>query len=272
MKISKKDQILLLALVGVLLAALSYFLVFKPYTEKKDNLNKENDALQVRVDELQVLMDNKDEYIRKTEEMNTEIDGYYAKFPADVKTEDMIMLGVNLADNSPLQVTSLDMREAVDIHHIGEGIVVDSATTDPNADPNAAPADPNAAPADPNAAPADPNADPNAATAPAEEPIILYAKQFGLAGYSTYDGFKNALQAICTSEDRRNIDTINAMYDSTTGLVAMNLGLSMYYLTGTDKAYVEPNIPFVPQGTDNIFGTLESLEAGLNQAQEPPVE
>lgn len=261
MKIAKKDQILLLALVGVLLAALSYFLVFKPYTEKKENLSKENDTLQVRVDELQVLMDNKEKYIQETADMNAKIDEYYAKFPADVKTEDMIMLGVNLADNSPLQVTSLDMREAVDLHHIGEDIVIETATTAPVADPAVDPA------ADPAAAPEE-----AAPAAPAGEPVILYAKQFGLAGYSTYDGFKNALQAICTSEDRRNIDTINAMYDSSTGLVAMNVGLSMYYLTGTDKAYVEPNIPFVPQGTDNIFGTLESLEAGLTQGQEPPTE
>ena len=49
---------------------------------------------------------------------------------------------------------------------------------------------------------------------------------------------------------------IQAVYDITTGILATTYTIRSPYVINTDKIYKEPEVPFIIQGTDNIFGTI----------------
>ncbi|MDO5574133.1 MAG: hypothetical protein Q4G60_09190 [bacterium] len=248
MKVSRRDAALLIGLAGILIIVAVYYFVYLPLDEKKIALESENTTLTTRVTELQRMYDEKDTYIAQTESMKAEIDTICNSFPADVKTEDMIMLSVDLANTAPLSVQSISMGVAEDMYHVGQAAAAEAAaaaaaaatTEDGTTDAAAAPA-------------------PAETTTPTEVSAdkVLYKKLCGVTYQVTYDGFKNAINTVCSSADRRTIDSITATYDINTGLLAATQNINMYYMTGTDKEYVAPTIPFIPQGTDNIFGTID---------------
>lgn len=250
MKVSKRDAALLIGLAGILIMAAVYYFVYLPMDEKKVALEAENATLTTRVNELQTLYDEKDLYIAQTESMKAEIDTICNSFPADVKTEDMIMLGVDLANTAPLSVQAINMGEAEDVYHVGQAVAEAKAAEEAAAAAQTATEDTDGAAA--------------VTPAPTEQPAgdtaaekVLYKKLCGITYLVTYSGFKSAINTICSSTDRRTIESVTATYDINTGLIAATQNINMYYMTGTDKAYEAPSIPFIPQGTDNIFGTVD---------------
>ena len=257
MKVSRRDAALLIGLAGILIIVVVYYFVYLPLDEKKIVLESENATLTTRVTELQRMYDEKDTYIAQTESMKLEIDTICNSFPADVKTEDMIMLSVDLANTAPLSVQSISMGEAEDMYHVGQAAAEAAAAEAAAAAAAAATTEDgttDAAATDAAAAPAQAET-----TAPTEVSAdkVLYKKLCGVTYQVTYDGFKNAINTICSGADRRTIESVTATYDINTGLLAATQNINMYYMTGTDKEYVAPTIPFIPQGTDNIFGTID---------------
>lgn len=94
---AKKSEInILIMLIGVLLAVLSYFVVYNNFSEKKDALAAENVTLQSEVDELQKLADNKQHYIDETNRMDNEIQDIMSGFPGELRAEDEVMYAANL--------------------------------------------------------------------------------------------------------------------------------------------------------------------------------
>ncbi len=259
MKVTKKDILLLIALAGVLVAVCTYFLVYQPLNEKTAAMETENATLQTRVDELQVLKDNEQKYLSDTAAMKAENDEILNRFPADVRSEDMIMLATQMGYAAPVIVVDATMEDPEDLYHIGaraaaaaaEEAAAAAAAAQAAADPAAT--DPTAV--DPAAA------DPAVAPAPAvpEAEQIMYGRKMVISFRGTYEAMKNCIEYIYGSTDRRIVGAVNATYEPDTGLVAVKMGASMYYVTGTGKEYVEPSIPFIPQGTDDIFGALDTL-------------
>lgn len=261
MKISRRDAALLIGLAGILIMVAVYYFVYLPMDAKKVALEAENATLTTRVNELQVMYNEKDIYIAQTESMKAEIDTIYDSFPVDVRTEDMIMMGVDLANTSPLNIQSINMSEPEDMYHIGqaaaEATAAEAADTESTGDGTV-----------------DATAATTVATVQEEPEKVLYKKKAGITYLTTYDGFKNSIVQITNSADRRVIDSVTVTYDISTGLMAGNTNISMYYLTGTNKEYVAPNIPFIPQGTDNIFGTVDimSMNETTGEAEEASEE
>lgn len=72
-RMSGKDSLLLPALLGVLLAVVSYFLIYSPNREKTDALLAENEELAQSVTDLDARMQNKTFYLEETERMKQEI-------------------------------------------------------------------------------------------------------------------------------------------------------------------------------------------------------
>lgn len=253
MKVSKKDIVLLIALAGILAAVCSYFFIYKPYNEKAEQLGSENRELQTRVAELQNLKDNEALYIEETQKMQTAMNDIYNIFPADVRTEDAIMLAVDLAYAAPLDVKSISIGTPKDLYHVGKAVAEAEAAA-AAAEAAAAPA-PEGTDAAAEAAPAATDATQPAAETPAEPEKVLYSKETIFTYEATYDAFKSALTQIVTDTDRKLIGPVTASYNTESGMLTASTSVSMLYLTGTDKEYVAPVIPFIPQGIDNIFGT-----------------
>lgn len=103
-RMSGKDSLLLPALLGVLLAVVSYFLIYSPNREKTDALLAENEELAQSVTDLDARMQNKTFYLEETERMKQEIQDIYGLFPVDTREEDSILLAIDQEVSAPMTV------------------------------------------------------------------------------------------------------------------------------------------------------------------------
>lgn len=261
MTISKKDRALLIALAGVLVAATTYWFIYVGFSEKTTALETENATLQTRVNTLQDLV-NQQEILKENTIANTnEAQAIMNRFPADVREEDLIMLAVNLQNYAPFgTVDSVTIDEPEQLYQFAdvgaktESIVrgklplenvIQAAVTDSATDSTTDAADG----VQTEVVPAQ-TSTPVAANTP-----VLYKRDGSIICTTTYEGLKRAVSYVLERNDRTGI-AVTATYDITTGILLAGIKVAPCYITGTDKQYIAPDIPYVQQGTDNIFGTL----------------
>ena len=221
---AKKSEInILIMLIGVLLAVLSYFVVYNNFSEKKDALAAENVTLQSEVDELQKLADNKQHYIDETNRMDNEIQDIMSGFPGELRAEDEVMYAANLELIHAIWAKGLS---------IGDTELVQIAAPVQEQPPTD---------------------DAVVATGGLKESVFLYASPFTLEYKITYRSFKDIVQAIVTSDERMSIKNISLAYDSKFGCLDGSLDAVAYTVSGTDYLYKELDIPGVRLGTADLF-------------------
>lgn len=247
MNVKKSDINILIMLIGVLLAVLSYFIVYNSFSEKKDTLAAENVALQSEVDELQKLADNKKFYIDETNRMDNEIRDIISGFPGEIRSEDEVMYaaglelvhaiwakGLTIEDTEMVQVAVPVQQQPTE-----DAIVED--TGDGTGDGT--------------------GADAVVATGGLKDTVFLYSSPFTLNYKVTYRSFKDIVQLIVTSDERMSIKNISLTYDSQYGCLDGTLDAVAYTVSGTDYLYKELDIPGVRLGTADLFksGTILDL-------------
>ena len=266
--VTKRDIGLLIGLVGVLLAVLAYNFAYTPYTEKTQALETENKALEQRVQILQSLADQRDDMLNATEENNEKTKDIIERFPAKVTEEDIIMFAVDLEREAPYEyVTAVQIGLPTDVYAVTDM----DARVEAKANELLGGAQPTAADATQQTQTPAPTTQ---AQVPGQEEAVeiigqinydgnytLKARTAEITAVATYEGFKDAIEIITQRNDRTQL-SVSASYDIETGLVDTNISLVTNYMEGTGKAYKNPEIPFVPQGTNNIFGTIELSIAG----------
>lgn len=252
-KTSKKDVLLLIGLLGVLVAVAGYFLAYKPNTEKTEKLKAENEQLQQRVIDLGNKMKNKSTYIEETESMNNEMQAIYQLFPVDTREEDSILLAINQELLAPMKVESVaintleevpfldDVQEEEEVEYTYEiGEVETYEDQEGIQDPQTV-----------ETAPQD-------ETASVGNPYGLFNREATINYIVTYEGLKRGIKNICVQPNRMSIEKVTVAFDETTGLLAGSTVVNMYCVPGQEgKEYVEPDFSSVLLGTDNIFGTVK---------------
>ena len=98
MKVKKSEIQLLIAVIGVLIAVCTYFLVYSSFNEKSDALEAQNVTLSSQVATLEILDQRKADYIEATGKMQSYITNFENRFPADILPEDSIMMVKTLED------------------------------------------------------------------------------------------------------------------------------------------------------------------------------
>lgn len=264
MEITKKDASLLIGLFGVLVAVAVYYFVFVPYTEKADSLKSENISLNSRVQTLQLLANDYDNLLQQTKDNQESLKKILDRFPSDVKEEDMIMLAVQLQSQGAFDsITGLSIGEAADVYAVTDLDAKVAETVDGRLGTTTAATDPSQtegteegvqtetateeSAGDVELTPGQLNLDGN---------YVLRERTGEITGTSSYEGFKQAIQMLTERNDRTQINVM-ASYDIETGLLDSSMTIIADFMTGTGKPYVAPTIPFVPQGTGNIFGTVD---------------
>ncbi len=277
MTISKKDRALLIALAGILTTAATYWFVYTGFTDMTAALESKNAALKTRVDTLQELVNQQEALAESTLADTQEAQLIMERFPAEVREEDLIMLAVNLQNYAPFEaVDSVTIDAAEQKYQFADVIAGTESIVQerlPSADANqaAAGASGNAAEkeAEETAASAAESAEIQTAAADAQmvtHTPALYEKDVTILCATTYEGLKRAVSYVLDRNDRTGV-AATASYDITTGILVAGIKAGTLYVTGTDKQYIAPDIPYVQQGTDNIFGTI-SIEESLNETEE----
>lgn len=265
MKVSKRDILLLVGFLGILAAVCSYLFVYQPTMEKADILEQENQQLQVRINDLNMKMAQKDSYVDDTESMKREINVIYQRFPVDVREEDSILLAVNQELIAPMIITNISIGacEPVvlpdtpeeDVDHTYEIAEVEEYEAQEGITDGTA------------VSAGDAVAD---GTDMANAPSVLMERNVTINYMVSYEGLKRGIKNISAQDNRMSIDNLTVAYDETSGLLSGMTSVDMYCIPGQpDKEYVQPSFSSVLLGTDNVFGSIELYgEKGLQDLED----
>lgn len=223
----KKNEIqLLLIVIGVLAAIVSWQLVYKTYVEKTETVEVQNDTIKARLDQLELLNARQDEYVAETERMKAESDALINTFPPGFRNEDIIMYLYNmeLIDDNEVAIAAINMEEETEIPYAGVLNVSGYELVD--------------------------------------DGIRMFTNKNTMTFTTTYNGLKNILNYIYGIDTRKAVSTVNVSATED-GYLSGTIDLNFFCLTGTVFPYVETNIFGVPVGTENFFGVRNGTLADV---------
>lgn len=252
----KSDKNIILILIGLAIAAATYFLVFTKLTAETETMQKANAELKQEVQRLQDLADNKQQYLDDTDTMLAEIEVIKQKFPAQYLPEDQILYMINAEKQYDAVAQKISMNPAS---------VIEVAAPTQDAAVEAA-----------DVAATEGTATEEGATEvtteePAKPEILLYKTPVSVEVLTSYISIKDIIKMINVDENRKSIDNISIAFDSQTGELLSNIDISMYSLTGTEAEYVAPKVDGVVYGTNDLFNSAKrkaAIEANKVQANE----
>lgn len=210
----------ILILVGVLALVLSYFLVFRKYTDKSDEIQSELDSLQVKCDDLETKNGNKANIEKLTEEAEQKYEDLLKKFDGDVTPQSVIMDNYNMGQRLQIQIPTLSLSLKESAYAFGQ-----LATSNPNG-----------------------------GTGGVNAEYQGMSMAYTIMSIGTYDQMKQTLNYIMNEEGKRKVPiNISFAFDSTNQQVALNIAIKEYAITGGDRVQKEIEIPGYVKSTTNIF-------------------
>ncbi len=221
MKLSNRDKKLLLILGILVVVLIPVFFIFKPFSEKAAALKEENIQLKARLDELDVLYQNKDAYIGAIAKMDENAQLIMEGFDEGLDQENIIMFIHHAEDDMPFVIEKMIFGEAVTT-------VLKAPSVD--------------------------------AEGNATQGLQFLSKQTTVEFNTTYQGLKNHLAYIRDNADRMNLSGVHVEYDEATGRLAGSFILTQYAFTGDGRVYEDAGIPALERGNDSIFGHFISDE------------
>lgn len=243
MKVKKSEIQLLIAVLGVLLTVVTYFLVYAKFNDMSETIETQNASLRSQVSTLEILEQRKADYLEATEKMQSYITGFENRFPADILPEDSIMMVKTLEDYTRTDVANIAFGTEAEVPYVAE--------TPAATDGTAAASDVTA----------------TADTTVTDSPVTtegtayadthMYEVPLSISIECTYDDFKGLVRYIYNLQERKSIQGVNISYNEAIGMLSGNMTLNTYYLLGTDKVYSEPDIPAMGMGVDTLFGNVE---------------
>ena len=249
MKVKKSEIQLLIAVIGVLIAVCTYFLVYSSFNEKSDALEAQNVTLSSQVATLEALDQRKADYIEATGKMQSYIMNFENRFPADILPEDSIMMVKTLEDYTRTEVANIAFGSEAEVVYTP---AADAATT--TADATAAT---DTTTTDAAATTTTASTSPVSTDGTAYADTHMYEVPLSISISCTYDDFKGLVRYIYNQQERESIQGVSISYNETDGMLTGNMTMNTYYLLGTDKVYSSPYIPDMQMGVDTIFGNVE---------------
>ncbi len=234
----KSDKSIILMLVGILLAAAAYFLVYQKLTAETETMQKANAELKQEVARLQDLANNKQQYLDDTEAMTASIEEIKAQFPAQYLPEDEILYMINAEEQFDMVAETINMNKTTIIEVTMP--TAEAATTEA----------------------ADATQEVSAEEPVAPE-ISLYKTPVSVSLLSGYTSIKDLIKMINEDKNRKSIDNISIAFDNSTGELISSVDISMYSLTGTEAEYKAPKVDGVTYGTNDIFNSAKKKAAAL---------
>ena len=120
MKVKKSEIQLLIAVLGVLLAVVTYVLVYAKFNDMSETIETQNASLRSQVSTLEILEQRKADYLEATEKMQSYITGFENRFPADILPEDSIMMVKTLEDYTRTDVANIAFGTEAEVPYAAE--------------------------------------------------------------------------------------------------------------------------------------------------------
>lgn len=234
MKISKRDLNLLIGFLGILIAFCTYQFGYRNVSQKVDELSRENAAMEAEIAKYELWENSRETFLSETEVMAKQISAWLGEFPTNNLPEDDMKLAYQL-DNRNIEnylfINSMNFTEPTAVFTTDYSAVsqtTDAATSSP------------------------------VNTAGEAYPVItLYQSQTSMGVDCSYQGIKDMIERVYDKTERKSIEAVLLSYDETTGQLTGSLTMNDFFVFGVDKAYAQPSLTPVRDGTDNIFGSME---------------
>ncbi len=223
MKISKKEARLLIVLGGILLFVILYYVVNSRIVESKEAVEADMEALQPELAELETLYADRDKYLAETEAAKTYAKEQLAKYPADVRPQDVLVwtLGLEEAINFDIESVTFGEPELVSQFQAYATVDGEEILTDMEA----------------------------------------YRTTSSSTGELSYLQLKSSIDYIYDTQDRTAIDSVSVSYNAESARLTGNFSVSKFYVTYPEAVYVESPMPSVPLGTQQPFGETVTGQA-----------
>lgn len=230
----------LIGFLGVLLAVLVFLTVYRPFTEKTELLEMENQSLISALDRYKEIAENQAFYLEAVEAYKEDTKGIIAEYAYGLRREDQIMYMANLqnrfAADFTLDYFNMGNDEEVPYTSVGveatDVVAIETSSTE------------------------------TPVTSFVEPQVVDNGVHMFMttieSGYEvSYDGLKEMLDYINEVGVKRNLSNITLSFDSTSGLLAGSMSMNQYYLTGTEGVYQMTTVPTMQTGLENVFGTID---------------
>ena len=219
MKISKRDQGLLLILLGIVVLLAGYLGVYKNFSEKADNLSAENQALAPRLRELEDHYSNIPVYEEDIKEISEQVERDIKAFPSDVRPEDLIVYGDRLEKELGLTASQMSFSPPELVSQFSVPQKNESGEI-------------------------------------AFLPYAALSTNMSISVNMSYKQMLDFVDYVYKKSKRTTLDSISVSYNSETGGLAGTAVMTKYFMSGSEYEYEPTKLPEYKKGVDNPFGTI----------------
>ena len=227
-KNSSKQTALYVALFGVLALVVVYFLVYKAYMDKAEQIRTSNISLTARVDELKKYYDDLDFYNGEIEMMETQIFTWLDAFPADVLEEDILVLALDTEKVAWVDYSNINMGTKEALKVIPAETVLASGMEE------------------------------------LQQEIIFVNRTTSYVNSVDYENLKDVVKEINAQDNRLNISNIAYGRNTETGLLEGTIEVTFYSVIGTGKEYVPQKLEDYESGLEDLFN-ISHYEGNLGE-------
>jgi hypothetical protein len=218
MKVSKKDLNLILVILGIVLAAVSYFAVYNGLVERTEKLERDLSALNPRLEQLRAHESASQGYLDGMEEVKASIAERTLGFDTHMRPEDWIMYAVRMVNRTGCEVESITVNSSQRLDPV-EGLTLMQ--------------------------------DSGEYRAVVKQPIQTTAD---IACVFTYEQLKQIIDYIYIDSRKTSLVSMNVTYNSSTGRLRGAATLNKLILTSPDDPYIETDVGRrIPVGANPPF-------------------
>ena len=229
MNISKRDQKLLLILLGLVVFLISYMGVSRAFNNKQAAIQEQIAALVPQDEELKGYYSNLATYQSEIDRMESSVDVSLASYPSDIRSEDLIMYANELQNKVGISVQSISITEPE--------VISQFSIPKKNGD-----------------------------SSYELVPVAALRTGVSISCALNYDQFKKLIDYIYKSSKQTALVNVSVNYSAETGGLLGNVAIEKYFIASSDYTYSPTNIPKIDSGTTDPFGTLSETTTTPNTA------
>lgn len=222
MTITNKDKKLLVYLAAFAIIAVAYFFVYSPYMEKYEAISAECETLQTRLDHLNEIYVNKEQYENRIVDAELKYNEIVSKFYGGLDQDRTLMLIDHLENSTNMWISRVSFNEPELL--AGDGYVPEE------------------------------NGGDGETVAPTSLAVTKQSLNIDYSG--KYADFKKFIEYVNNFDKRLFISSMSAGYSAEANEVSGSIVISQYAINSQDKELETPDLSSVGTGVENIFTTL----------------
>ena len=220
MSVSKHDQKIILVILGLIVFLAAYFGVCKTFDEKKSGVEAQIAVLNSQLQELQGYASNKPTYQDGINKIETDIAVELAKYPNDVRSEDMIMYVTDLEEKIGITVSNISIKSPEVISKFSVPEKSDSGFT--------------------------------------FVPVAAVRSGLTITCSLNYQQLKKLIDYIYACPEKSGISAVATGFDVETGKLLSIITIDKYFLASANYTYIPTDIPSDPKGITDPFGSMST--------------